>query len=140
MSPNCHPPLENQLQTIARLVASSRDSHAGQRHLPERRNFRRVPYNRILSVTPATRDGRQSTGESLVAFGKEVSFRGLDFYHREPLTHRHVIVSAIGPDEAETTMLLELTRCQFMADGRYASGGRFLRFMQQPGNDETIGK
>ena len=68
-------------------------------------------------------------GDGVVVMGKHLSIGGVDFYSREPIADRRVIVSLNNGDGHETQVLLELTWCRFGGHGMYVKGGRFIRVL-----------
>ena len=53
----------------------------------ERRGEQRFPFARLMHLSPVGPDGMTPLSESLVVVGKDVSERGLGFFHLEPLAH-----------------------------------------------------
>jgi hypothetical protein len=86
-----------------------------------------------MYVTPAG-DRAEPTGAdpSSVVVGKHLSKHGLDFYHRDPLPDRHMIVSVEDADNNWIRLLLDITWCRFIRSGWYSSGGKFLGVVEDP--------
>ena len=63
----------------------------------ERRHETRYPFPYLIHLTPVGEDGATPCGENLVVVGKDVSERGLGFYHPQPLPYRRMIASLEGP-------------------------------------------
>lgn len=99
----------------------------------ERRRAQRHAYPYPLRIWPASacrvsRDGSLETvGEGSIVIGKHLSTGGLDFYTREPIADRKVVVSLDDGDVQSIQVLTELTWCRFSGQGMYLNGGRFLR-------------
>jgi hypothetical protein len=95
----------------------------------ERRRERRYPYPHLLYLTPA--DQPPEASKSIVVVGKQLSERGLGFYHQQPLPHRRMIASLDAGDHW-LGLLIDLTWCRFTRKGWYESGGRFLETVPSP--------
>ncbi len=99
----------------------------------ERRRGQRHAYPYPLRIWPAgacstSRDGSiETVGEGSIVMGKHLSTGGLDFYTREPIADRKVVVSLDDGDAQSIQVLAELTWCRFGGHGMYLNGGRFLR-------------
>ncbi len=98
----------------------------------ERRSSHRYPYPHMVYLTPVADDGVTSDGESIAVVGKQLSERGLDFYHSELLPHRRVIASLVAANGRPVSFLLDLSRCRFVGGGWYENGGRFLQVVESP--------
>ena len=59
--------------------------------------------------------------------GKHLSTGGLDFYTREPIVDRKVVIGLECGNGQTIQVLTELTWCRFGGHGMYVNGGRFLR-------------
>lgn len=98
----------------------------------ERRRAQRVPYPYPVYLTPVGQDGVTPEGENFVVLGKQLSERGLDFYHSEALAHRRVVASLpCGPSQW-LGLLLDLSWCRFNRFGMYENGGKFLQVVRSP--------
>lgn len=91
----------------------------------ERRRGARRPFPFPVSLIPVAPDGQVADGKEIVVLGKQLSERGLDFYHREPLPYRRMI-AAFESGGRQIRLLIDLTWCRFNRYGWYDSGGRFL--------------
>jgi hypothetical protein len=100
--------------------------------LVERRRETRFPFPCLLHVTPVGDDGMAPSGESTVVVGKDISERGLGFYHPQPLPYRRVIISIQSGGGHWFGFLADLNWCRFTKHGWYESGGRFLRAVPSP--------
>ena len=98
----------------------------------ERRRETRYPFPFLIHLTPVGEDGATPCGESLVVAGKDLSERGLGFYHPQPLPYRRMIASLEGPRGNWFGFLIDLTWCRFTRQGWYESGGRFLETVNSP--------
>ena len=99
---------------------------------PDRRREPRLPYPYPIYLTPLSPADEPLPDQTLVVIGKHLSDHGLDFYHREALRFRRVIVSLDAGDLGWVGLLLELTWCRFTRHGWYDNGGRFLAVVDSP--------
>jgi hypothetical protein len=113
---------------VRRLLTPESSQHA----IPQRRDLQRHAYPQLVRLTPVDPATLVPQGETVVVVGKHLSERGLGFYHREPLPHRHVVVvverdatSREGGDAL--AFLMDVSWCRFTRHGWYESGGRFLQ-------------
>jgi hypothetical protein len=61
--------------------------------------------------------------------GKDLSERGLGFYHQAPLPYRRAIVTLEDASGRVVSLLMDLSWCRFTRHGWYDSGGRFLKLI-----------
>jgi hypothetical protein len=99
----------------------------------ERRSVQRFPLARLIRLTPVGPDGVTPLSGSLVVVGKDVSERGLGFFHLEPLPHRRMIASLETHNGDWIGFLLDISWCRFTHHGWYDSGGRFLQVVEPQG-------
>jgi hypothetical protein len=97
----------------------------------ERRNNGRFPFPSLLKMTPVDDQTLTPLEEPLVVVGKELSERGLGFFHQFPLAYRRVIVTLENPDGRKVSLLMDLSWCRFTSQGWYESGGRFLELVAE---------
>ena len=95
----------------------------------ERRKDRRVAFPHILQLSFLNKT--LGISEKLSVVGKSLSIRGLDFYHRYPITPRLVTIQFDFVHIPAHELLLELSWCRYIRDEWYASGGRFLKIINQ---------
>ncbi len=93
----------------------------------ERRHDRRYPYPHLVRLTPAGASGCTPVGPTLTVVGKNLSERGLGFFHTQPLPDRRMIVSFDAGNGRWLGLLVDITWCRFITAGWYESGGRFLQ-------------
>ncbi|MGO8746146.1 MAG: hypothetical protein ACLQNE_09170 [Thermoguttaceae bacterium] len=96
----------------------------------ERRSERRYAYPYLIHVGPVAGNGASWAEEDVIVVGKQISERGLSFYHPKPLPHRRMIVSLETMSGSRLRFLIDLTWCRFTRQGWYESGGRFLQVIQ----------
>ena len=110
--------------------------------LTERRRDQRWPYPHLITLTPLATDCLVPIDEPLVVVGKQISDRGLGFFHPAPLPYRRVIASLEMVSGEVCSFVLELNWCRFTRHRWYESGGRFLQVVQPTDNQsgyEPIG-
>lgn len=117
---------------IAASVATALAAAQPCRRPLERRRESRHPFPYPLHLTPYTADGRPDVARTFVVIGKHLAPHGLDFYSREPLAERRVIVSLDAGCEEWIGLVVELTWCRFSRHGWYDNGGRFVAVTPSP--------
>jgi hypothetical protein len=93
----------------------------------ERRAFARIPLPLLLRITPLDETGQRLDHAAMTVVGKDISPRGLSFFHDRPMPHRRVEVTFDHPELGRFTMQVDVGWCQFTGSGWYVSGGRMLR-------------
>lgn len=93
----------------------------------ERRHDVRVAIPVLLRLTPL--DGnRQPIGcQAAIVMGKNISRRGLSFYHEGPMPHRRALIELAHPELGQFSAEIDINWCRFTRPGWYESGGRLLR-------------
>ena len=92
----------------------------------ERRLHQRFPYAELVTILPAGSDGTPLEAEPMTVVAKQLSERGMGFFHSEPIPYRRVVVTFESPDGEAVSLLTDLNWCRFIRRGWYESGGRFL--------------
>ncbi len=92
----------------------------------DRRSDQRFPLARLVRLTPLAADGVTPLGEAVVAAGKDLSERGLSFFHPQPLAFRRVLAELELAPAGSTRFVVDLSWCRFTRTGWYESGGRFI--------------
>jgi hypothetical protein len=96
----------------------------------ERRKDQRFPLPRLVFLTPVGPDGLAPLGPAIVVAGKDISERGLGFYHPHPLAHRRMIAALQTRTERWVGFLIDINWCRFTQHGWYDSGGRLLQVVE----------
>lgn len=105
----------------------------------ERRRDQRYAFAQLVVLTTVSDDGVTPLEESRVVVGKQLSERGLGFFHPEPLPYRRVIASMELETGRWISFLLDVSWCRFTRYGWYESGGRFLHVADlPPGVEKTV--
>lgn len=99
----------------------------------ERRRDFRYPYPHLVYLTPVDASGQPLNEQSTVVVGKNITERGIDFFHREPLPYRRVILTLEAEDGTRASVLTDLLWTRFTRQGWYDNGGRFLQVLSQNG-------
>ena len=93
----------------------------------ERRKYGRIPLPLVLQLTPLDQTGQQLKSLAVAVVGKDISPRGISFFHERPLPHRRAIASFEHPDVGRFCVEVDVTWCRFTCPGWYQSGGRLIR-------------
>ncbi|HID21538.1 MAG TPA: hypothetical protein EYP14_03960 [Planctomycetaceae bacterium] len=118
------------LAEVERLL----ESHVASWHITpallQKRKWHRVIYRKPLVIVPVNEQTGEAKGEPRIVDGRDLSLGGLSFRHVTPLPHRFVALH-FRPDSQSTPWVVTyLTWCRFTTDGKYLSGGRFVRTTQ----------
>lgn len=99
----------------------------------ERRKDFRYPYPHLVYLTPVDSSGIPLNELSTIVVGKNITERGIDFFHREPLPYRRVILTLEAEDGSQASVVTDLLWTRFTRQGWYDNGGRFLQVLDQKG-------
>ncbi len=99
----------------------------------ERRKDFRYPYPHLLYLTPIDASGQPLNDQTTVVVGKNITERGIDFFHRDPLPYRRVILTLESDDGTRASLVTDLLWTRFTRQGWYDNGGRFLHVLGQNG-------
>jgi hypothetical protein len=94
---------------------------------PDRRRYGRIPLPMLLQVTPLDSNGQPQEELTTTVVGKDISPRGVSFFHQQPLPYRRAVVTFEHPEVGEFTMEVDIGWCQFTEHGWYVSGARQMR-------------
>ena len=103
--------------------------HPNRTRIERRKNLRH-PYPFLVVITPVDTDGVTPLGKTVTVVGKDLTDRGVGFFHQEPLPFRRAIVSFESGTDIALSVLIDLSWCRFTRQGWYESGGRFLQLAQ----------
>jgi hypothetical protein len=92
----------------------------------ERRSDERVAVPVLFQLTPLDENGQPVELAALTVVGKNISRRGLSFYHNEPLLYRRAIVTVDHAGFDGFSAEIDISWCRFAKPGWYESGGRLL--------------
>ena len=115
-----HAPLADQAgggrdQPVCRQVRNLLAQMHPNRTRLERRKDLRHPYPFLVEITPVDLDGVTPLGETLTVVGKDLTDRGIGFFHQEPLPFRRAIVSFESGTGFALSVLIDLSWCRFNA-------------------------
>lgn len=123
------PPPEDEIRTNVWSILTSLYPRG---RVIERRRDMRYPYPHLVVLTPVDESGQHQLGDTVVVAGRQLSERGLGFFHPTPLPFRHVIACLELDCGRQASFLLDLNWCRFTRRGWYESGGRFLKVCAAP--------
>jgi hypothetical protein len=93
----------------------------------ERRHDDRVAIPVLFRLTPLDSDRQPVDLQSSIVVGKNISRRGVSFYHEKPITQRRVLIELADPNIVSFVAEVDVTWCRFTKPGWYESGGRLIR-------------
>jgi hypothetical protein len=105
----------------------------------ERRKYGRIPLPLVLQLMPLDQTGQQLDSLAINVVGKDISPRGISFFHERPLPYRRAIVSFEHPDVGRFCVEVDVTWCRFTSSGWYQSGGRLIRTIARANAAESSG-
>jgi len=99
----------------------------------DRRAYQRVAFSQLFALTPIDNvDQMRVSGEKIHVAGKNLSPRGLGFFHHQPLPSRYAIASLPQSSDKMCDYLIKISWCRFLHPGWYDSGGKILRIVEWP--------
>lgn len=107
---------------------------------PERRNTNRAAIPYLLRVTPLDEERQPDHDDATIVVGKNLSRRGISFYHERPISHRRAWIELVQPGLGTFVAEVDITWCRFNKPGWYESGGRLVRSVQtksEPSQEPT---
>src|SRR3954453_11968955 len=93
----------------------------------ERRHDDRIAIPVLFRLTPFDTDRQLLDQETLIVVGKNISRRGVSFYHEKPITHRRALIELADPGVGIFVAEIDVTWCRFTKPGWHESGGRLIR-------------
>jgi hypothetical protein len=93
----------------------------------ERRHEERVAIPLLFRLTPLNSRQELVHEDAITVVGKDISSRGLSFFHEQPLTYRRAIVTLEHPEIGPFAAEVDVNWCRFTRPGWYESGGRLVR-------------
>jgi hypothetical protein len=121
------------------LVNAKLDERALARHVQElvtrlrpevaveRRHEDRVAVPLLFRLTPLNNDRELVYDDAITVVGKDISRRGLSFYHEHALTYRRAIIVLAHPEFGRFAAEIDVNWCRFTRPGWYESGSRLVR-------------
>jgi hypothetical protein len=92
----------------------------------ERRSDERIPVPVLFRLTPLDERRQPVEAAAVTVVGKNVSPRGLSFYHNQTLSYRRAIISVQYPECDDFSAEIDISWCRFTTAGWYESGGRLV--------------
>lgn len=92
----------------------------------ERRAAERMELPLLLRLVPLDEFHSPLESATVTVVGKNISRRGLCFYHDQPLPYRRALISAQLPDGEPFAVEVDISWCRFTKPGWYESGGRLI--------------
>lgn len=93
----------------------------------ERRHEERVAIPLLFRLTPLNSRHEPVHEDAITVVGKDISSRGLSFFHEQALTYRRAIVTLEHPEIGPFAAEVDVNWCRFTRPGWYESGGRLVR-------------
>jgi hypothetical protein len=103
----------------------------------ERRHDDRIAIPVLFRLTPFDVDRQLLEHESLIVVGKNISRRGVSFYHEKSITHRRALIELADPSVGSFVAEIDVSWCRFTKPGWYESGGRLIRSALNTANSST---
>ncbi|MDB4670712.1 hypothetical protein OAF34_01130 [Pirellulaceae bacterium] len=98
----------------------------------ERRTRERVNYPLPVYLTPWNSGAEPDANETFGVIGRQLSERGFDFFHYEPIPFKTVVVSFEYSPGRFVALRMKLTWCRFGRHGYFENGGVFLDVVDSP--------
>jgi hypothetical protein len=92
----------------------------------ERRRDDRLAIPILFHLTPLDDDRQLIESAAVTVVGKNISRRGMSFYHEHPMPYRRALISAQHPELSDFSAEIDITWCRFTKPGWYESGGRLV--------------
>jgi hypothetical protein len=104
----------------------------------ERRHDDRVAIPVLFRLTPFDAERQALEQQASIVVGKNISRRGVSFYHEKPIAHRRALIELADPSVGSFVAEIDITWCRFTKPGWYESGGRLLRTAAPLGDSSTM--
>jgi hypothetical protein len=92
----------------------------------DRRGAGRTAIPFLFELSPVPGEVPDELAHTLVVVGKDISERGIGFYHERPIPYRRGILTVDLPGDGPVQLEVDLLWCRFTSLGWYESGGRLL--------------
>jgi hypothetical protein len=100
----------------------------------DRRSDRRHPFPALMTLFAA--EGENDAAPQVIV-GKDLSERGMGFFHPRPIYFRNGVVVCDTPDGGQVAFLIDISWCRFTRHGWYESGCRLLEVVPPPAITHT---
>ncbi len=109
-----------RIQGVSELVESSTSGQQGRTRV-------RMALPFLVEIFPLDNRGKLLKKESCVVVGKDLSQRGIGFFHKEVIPYKKIRVLFTMPGEVQIEADVDLTWCRYTDLDWYESGGRILK-------------
>jgi hypothetical protein len=113
--------LRNQIESLL--------SRLKKKVTQERRRDEPVAIPVLFRLTPMDLDRHALEHETSIVVGKNISRRGLCFFHEWPIPHRRALIAVAQPGLGNFAAEIDISWCRFTRPGWYESGGRLVRLV-----------
>ena len=103
----------------------------------ERRRDDRIAIPVLFRLTPYDADRLPLDELSTIVVGKNISRRGLSFFHENPLPQRRGRIQLVHPGLVSFAAEIDISWCRFTKPGWYESGGRLVRAFSDSDQPES---
>jgi hypothetical protein len=93
----------------------------------ERRNDDRIAIPVLFRLTPLDANHQPIESQAAIVVGKNISRRGISFFHERPTPYRRAIIELAQPGLGSFAVEIDVNWCRFTRPGWYESGGRLIR-------------
>lgn len=97
----------------------------------DRRGDDRIAIPVLFRLTPLDAHHQPIRYLSSIVVGKNISRRGVSFFHETPIPHRRALIELAHPEFGRFAAEVDLNWCRFTRPGWYESGGRLVRSLPQ---------
>ncbi len=101
----------------------------------ERRRDERIALPVLFQLTPLDADRRPFEQDAIIVVGKNISRRGLCFFHEQPISQRRALIELAQPELGRFAAEIDVSWCRFTKPGWYESGGRLVRAVSPTNRD-----
>ncbi len=85
----------------------------------------------LFQLTPLDDERQPIEHEATIVVGKNISRRGISFYHERPISHRRARIELVQPGLGPFAAEIDVSWCRFTKPGWYESGGRLVRAVRR---------
>ncbi len=102
----------------------------------ERRGRSRIPFSRLILLTPLRSDNYAPARPPIHVVGKHLAPRGIDFFYHQPIEEKHTLVSLPNQCGQWIHLVTRIRWCRFLQSGWYDAGGQFTQLVRWPQFDQ----
>ncbi len=117
-------PMRAALEEV--LIAESNQ----QQNREDRRDMRH-PFPKLIRLTPVDSQGQTILDDAITVVGSNLSVEGINFFCKEPIPFRRVIVSIPQQSSPDLHVLVDLKWCRFVGGGWFDNGGKFINLVKK---------